>query len=269
MATKKVFIACPLGAEDSPERLRSDRLLKFVIQPVVKDLIGDSPEEAIVRSDRIGEPGRITTQILRELVQSDAVIADLTETNPNVMYEVGIRQALLRPLILMAQKGQKLPFDLTDLRTVFYELGLEQVESAKAELKSHLQRALEGAVSPFDEALFVAARSSAQTADSVVSRDLLAVLEVCQGILRETQETKDLVSTVGSIALEIRGNKEEQDRLRQETASQQMGLLLMNQFFQNPDSVEKLLPVIEKFAEFGVAQKKIEAETEKRGRRRG
>ena len=48
----------------------------------------------------------ITTQILKELVSAHVVIADLTETKPNVMYELGIRQVILRPFVLLAEKGR-------------------------------------------------------------------------------------------------------------------------------------------------------------------
>src|SRR4051794_19690514 len=123
--TMSIFVACPIGDEDSQERKRSDNLLKYVISPVVGEILGGTPEAAILRSDKIATPGRITVQILRALAESDVVIADLTGTNPNVMYEVGIRQALVKPFVLMAEKGQELPFDLSDLRTVFYRLELE------------------------------------------------------------------------------------------------------------------------------------------------
>lgn len=268
MATKKVFIACPIGSDDSPERTRSDRLLKHVIYPVIKDLLGVAPEEATVRSDKMGEPGRITTQILRELAEADVVIADLTDTNANVMYEVGIRQALLKPFVLMAQKGQKLPFDLSDLRVVPYQLDLDLVEVAQAELKSHLEKAFNGAVPSFDQLLFAPARSDGGSAGpEATSNGLLAVLEACEVILKEARETKELVGAIGQIALDLKGDKEEQARLRQESASQQMSMFLMNQFFQNPESVEKLMPAFEKLVELGEAQKRIEQQ-QSRGRRK-
>lgn len=176
----KIFVACPIGADDSLERQRSDKLLRYVIHPVVKELLGAEPEQLVVRADKMGEPGRITVQVLRELTAADVVIGDVTGTNPNVMYEIGIRQALMRPFVLMAEKGQHLPFDLNDLRTVFYTLDLDHFESAQSELKSHLQKALSGSISPVDEALFSAVRDhedSGQTNQS--SQSLLAVLEVC------------------------------------------------------------------------------------------
>ncbi len=63
----KIFVACPIGADDSLERQRSDKLLRYVINPVVKDLLGVEPEQVVVRADKMGEPGRITVQVLREL----------------------------------------------------------------------------------------------------------------------------------------------------------------------------------------------------------
>lgn len=168
----------------------------------------------------------------------------------------------------MCEKGQRLPFDLNDLRTVFYQLDLEHFESAQAELRAHLEKAFAGTVTTLDQALFATARAEGQSESGQAnSRDLLAVLEVCQGILREAQETKELVTTVGHIALEIRGSKEDQERQRQDVTNQQMGMLLMQQFFQNPDAVEKLLPAIQKMAEFGNAQQRAE-EGNKGGRKR-
>src|SRR5690606_41907145 len=76
-----------------------------------------------------------------ELNNSDVLIADLTETNPNVMYEVGIRQAIMEPYILMAAKGQTLPFDLSDFRTIFYMLDLDGVGISKNDLKKQLEKA--------------------------------------------------------------------------------------------------------------------------------
>jgi nucleoside 2-deoxyribosyltransferase len=256
MANRKVFVACPIGDDNSPERERSDKLLKYVIHPVVKELVSSPPEEVTVRADKMGQPGRITTQVLRELVEADVVIADLTETNANVMYEVGVRQALVRPLVLMAEKGQKIPFDLNDLRTIFYQLDLEHVEAAQNELRSHLKKALSGEVSPLDQALFIhATTESASGTDQTSSRSLLAVLEVCESILKETQDTKGIVSAVGRIAMEIKEDKEEEKHIRQERTQQEMTMFLMSQFFQNPDSAEKLMPALQKMAEFGEAQK--------------
>lgn len=49
-------------------------------------------------------------------------IADLTNYNPNVFYELAVAQTANRPVIILIKKGQKLPFDVSDLRCVTYDL---------------------------------------------------------------------------------------------------------------------------------------------------
>ncbi|MDB5262227.1 MAG: hypothetical protein JWQ14_1508 [Adhaeribacter sp.] len=139
MSQPSIFLACPIGQSGSPERIRSDKLLKYVIRPVADEL-----NCQVTRGDKIAEIGRITLQVAAKLNCSDVVIADLTGLNPNVMYELGVRQALGRPCILMAQVGQSLPFDLLDFRTIFYQLDLDAVEEAKVELKLQLETAISG-----------------------------------------------------------------------------------------------------------------------------
>lgn len=124
--SNQVFVACPIGDEGSEIRRNSDQLLKYIIEPVCQSL--DLP---VLRADQIIEPHRITLQIANSIANSNVMIADLTTLNPNVMYEIGIRHGLNLPMIYMATKGTRLPFDLGDFRTIFYALELDAVESAK------------------------------------------------------------------------------------------------------------------------------------------
>jgi hypothetical protein len=255
MASKKIFLACPIGDENSVERIRSDQLLKHVITPIVSELMSSS-EDVLVRADRISEPGRITMQVLRELSAADVVIADLTGLNANVMYELGIRQALRRPYVLLAQSGQELPFDLSDFRTIFYVLDLDGVSKAQGELKPQLEKALAGQVSLVEQTIF-ALSSSTESTDQQEGREsqsLLAILEACNQILRESQNNKDLLVTVGQIALELRDAKRLEHEAQKEAQNQQMGMWIMQQFMQNPESLEKVMPAIQRLAEIGKGQ---------------
>lgn len=56
--------------------------------------------------------GNIVAQILQELNDAYVVIADLTDRNANVFYELGVRHALKDRSILLAQKKEDIPFDL-------------------------------------------------------------------------------------------------------------------------------------------------------------
>ena len=63
------------------------------------------------RADELFLPRLITDTILREILTSDLVIADLTGGNPNVAYEVGLTHAL----------GNDPPIDLKNEQTIFYD----------------------------------------------------------------------------------------------------------------------------------------------------
>ena len=76
----------------------------------------------VKRADEITAPGLITHQIIERLLDADLVVADLTGNNPNVFYEMAVRHAAARPIIHILTDGEVIPFDLKDVRTVFYAL---------------------------------------------------------------------------------------------------------------------------------------------------
>lgn len=108
------FVICPIGSKGSATRKRSDDIFHCVITPAVEKH-GYHP----IRSDKISQPGRITAQILSHLCNDGLVIADLTDQNPNVFYELALRHAVGKPVIILCEEGQELPFDTYDVRTVF------------------------------------------------------------------------------------------------------------------------------------------------------
>ena len=136
----EVFVASPIGAPKSSVRERSDRLLRHVVVPACRDF-----NLAVVRADKLNRPGRITEQVTEHLTSAAIVIADVTGLNANVMFEVGVRAGLQRPFVLLARRGQQLPFDLKDLRTIFYSLDLDGAETARVELKEQIADVLTSA----------------------------------------------------------------------------------------------------------------------------
>jgi hypothetical protein len=133
---KKCFIICPIGNENSEMRKHSDQLLKYIISPVIKNFGYTLPN----RADLFDEPGLITQQIIQHLFNSDLVIADLTAHNPNVYYELAFRHTIKKPVILMHKKNDKLPFDIKDNRTIFFDLhDLDNVELVKEQLSKEVK----------------------------------------------------------------------------------------------------------------------------------
>lgn len=133
---KSCFLVCPIGIPGSDTRKHSDLVYKFIIQKILPEF-GYS---LIERSDDIGEPGSIPSQIINRLMECDLVIADLTGHNPNVFYELGVRHTFGRPYIQLINEKEKIPFDVGSMRTIAFDItDLESVENCKYELKKQLQ----------------------------------------------------------------------------------------------------------------------------------
>jgi hypothetical protein len=127
VADKTCFVIAPIGLPDSETRKRSDVVLKYVIRPAV----GECGYQAI-RADEMAEPGLITSQVIQRIVDDPLVVADLTESNPNVFYELAIRHTLRKPLVQLIAKGERIPFDVAGMRTITVDhKDLESVEEAK------------------------------------------------------------------------------------------------------------------------------------------
>ena len=75
----------------------------------------------IKRDKEILGSSKIFEDILHNIRTAEIIIADLTSQNVNVFYELGISDEKKRYVIQIAQKGEELPFDLSQRRTIFYD----------------------------------------------------------------------------------------------------------------------------------------------------
>lgn len=134
VSKKRCFIISPIGNEGSETRIRSDKILRHLItDPVVK--FGYE----IIRADKISEPGIITTQIIDHIVNCELVVADLTDKNPNVFYELAIRHAIRKPLVQIIKQGEIIPFDVAATRIIQFDLSdLDSVSAAKDQITSQV-----------------------------------------------------------------------------------------------------------------------------------
>jgi hypothetical protein len=92
-----------------------------------------------VRADEIWNNHAIMADVISLIWRSRVVIADLSERNPNVFYEVGIANTLGRDVILICQDLKDIPFDLTGLRAVQYYPNTEGVNALKAKVQARLE----------------------------------------------------------------------------------------------------------------------------------
>lgn len=87
------------------------------------------------RADDVETRQNILADVVRGIAEADLVIADLTASNANVFYELGLAHAMGVPTVLIADResANDIPFDLRQYRTEFYDTHFERAEAiAKA-----------------------------------------------------------------------------------------------------------------------------------------
>jgi len=112
---KAAFLICPFGGENQKylEDYWTNKFEFFYKPFFLKEL-----NLNLQRSKAL--PGDLVDSIIVELINSDVVIADITDYNPNVLWELGIRHSFKYGTIIIAEKGTEIPFDLKKIGVIFY-----------------------------------------------------------------------------------------------------------------------------------------------------
>ena len=216
-----VFVISQVGDKGSPERKRADEVFKYIVNPVAADL-----RMTARRSDHDPTPGTITTQIVRGIVDATVVVADLTGSNPNVFFELGVAQAFSKPLVLLVRSAGALPFDVKGERTIELGgdgggLGVAEADEAKAQLRKSMEVVLAPDYQPTNlvtEA--VGARSlDALTPENPMASEIVALrsmVEEIHGALRSgsRRESADLNAVMAFVTRLVRSGHLSAEQLR-------------------------------------------------------
>jgi len=93
-----------------------------------------------IRADEFYSSTPILSDIITSIEESTAIIAEITPDNPNVFYEIGYSHAIKKPTILLCdKKREKLPFDLSSFRTLFYENTIVGKKNIELSLINYLE----------------------------------------------------------------------------------------------------------------------------------
>jgi hypothetical protein len=106
------------------------------LSPVYEDhlkAVAHRLKMTIARADDFFTHNEIMNEIWGAIASSRIIVADCSGRNPNVFYEIGIAHALGKPVVLITQKSEDVPFDLRHRRYLTYELtprGMKAFEKA-------------------------------------------------------------------------------------------------------------------------------------------
>ena len=129
---KLCFIIMPFTDKLNP-------IYESIIKPVVKDL-----KLNCLRADEIFTTKPIVEEIWENIKKAGFLIADLTDRNPNVFYELGLAHALNKNVILLTQDIQDVPFDLRHYRIIVYQDSISGADKLKSTLKEFINEKING-----------------------------------------------------------------------------------------------------------------------------
>lgn len=92
-------------------------------QQVYEDLFVPACAQAgyrAVRADHVKQTNLIHLDVLQKIIDSPMALCDLSSRNPNVLFELGLRQAFDMPVVLVQEIGTPPIFDINPLRYTNY-----------------------------------------------------------------------------------------------------------------------------------------------------
>lgn len=120
------FVIMPISDQDGYEKGHFTRVYQHLIKPACEK----AGFKAIRADDEI-KTNYIVIDIIKKILESDIVICDLSSKNPNVLYELGIRQAFNKKSVLIKDNKTSRIFDIQGLRTIDYDENLRIDEVQK------------------------------------------------------------------------------------------------------------------------------------------
>jgi hypothetical protein len=103
-------------------------------EDVVRPAFESTGYEVELAGDVFEERNNLKDAVLK-IYRANVIVADMTVMNPKLLYELGIAQGLLKPMILMTQRIEKVPFDLRSYRILEYSLHYRKIKELRGRLE--------------------------------------------------------------------------------------------------------------------------------------
>lgn len=123
--SKSCFVIMPISDAEGYDSGHFDRVYTHIIKPAC-----EKAGYVANRADKNNKTNYIVIDILRQIINSDMAICDLSSRNSNVFFELGLRQAFNLKTVLIKDKKTPRSFDISGLRCIDYDdnLRVDNVE---------------------------------------------------------------------------------------------------------------------------------------------
>lgn len=187
---KECFVIMPISNVDGYPLGHFNLVYQNIICPACK-----KADFNPFRADQDKASNLIQLEILRKLLDAPLVICDLSTRNPNVLFELGIRQAFDQPVVLIQEEGTPPIFDIGTLRFLTYKRAMQYQDVLETQER-------------LKEAILATCDPDTKGKNSIVS---LLELDAATLPIQSTKDKKDLENKY--LLSEMKGIKEEMKRL--------------------------------------------------------
>lgn len=134
------FVLMPIADAHGYEPGHFGRVYEHLLKPAIIDA-GFTP----VRADDTVKTDYIVVGIIQKIIESEMVLCDFSARNPNVMYELGIRHAFNKPVVLIKDRKTEKIFDIQGLRYTEYDetLRIDAVNKDKSKIAASIRETVE------------------------------------------------------------------------------------------------------------------------------
>ena len=226
MTKKRLFIAMPYGKRKAPlDPDFPDHTVEIDFDSVWSGLIKPSlPKDfEVKRADELHLSGLIDLMYNEWLYEAEIVLAELTFGNPNVFYELGIRQVLSKKgTILIACEGTRPPFDVRNQSIIHYNyFAAPSVRTFQSKLRTAIRevdgQVLDSPVYVFLPGLYVTRTKPGLHPDEVIASLQMRLAEANDTLARQVAQANDerfriklnnadSVASIRSIAAQVLNN---------------------------------------------------------------
>lgn len=234
---KNCFFISPIGSEGSEVRKRADDVLNYIVKPALEE-IGYKVE----RADESTEAGSISKSVIEKVLHSDLVVADLSNHNPNVFYELALRHAIAKPFVQIIVKDEKIPFDIFDIRTISYELDLAGADKAKKAIQDFTKTVQDSdrVETPVTEVISLSNLNFNNNGES----DSSILIEELQRINQNINNLEHKLA--GRFEQMITQSSKQNLNMQDMSMEDRLGMAFMEKLFENPSKSDEMMDLINK-----------------------